>query len=263
MSKRKASLDDLAAHTVCLPTILQLRRLGTGANLTGPAGPEFNPETLPVTFAKFVRGLVEHVEAWTDLDGDCRGELREHSQGVVCSHGIDGLTYHDVALQLAQRAVGGVLAGLRVTETEARADGFRPTAGQMEAAARRLGFIDAREVYRLQLELQRERGRFLADGGEVVAPDDSVWISVSDLYPERFENYGACKRYLNKHSHEIRTDKPSPQRLVVHAGDWLKHWANADKGAFDSLDRKPELVDGFMAGIEKRKAKIRKKRPQK
>ena len=259
----KASLGDLAAHTACLPTILQLRRLGTGAKLTGPTGPEFNPELLPVTFAGYLRGLVEHVVAWTDAEPDCRGELRKHSQGVVSSHGIDGLTYHDVALQLAQRAVGGVLAGLGATVAEARADGFRPTPEQMEGVARRLGFVDDREVYRLQLELQRERDGFAADGGERATAGNSGWVSVSLLYPERFETYGECKRFLDKHRDEIQTDKPSPQRLVVHAGDWLNYWANVDRGAFDSLDREPELVDGFIADIEKRKSQIRKKRPQK
>jgi hypothetical protein len=51
----------------------------------------------------------------------------------------------------------------------------------------------------------------------------------------------------------VRTHKPSPQRLEVHAGDWHRYIAKLDAAAFDNPN-----VDAFLAEARREEIKRRK-----
>jgi hypothetical protein len=95
--------------------------------------------------------------------------------------------------------------------------------------------------------------------------DATLWRPAAELYPGRFTTFKAFRGWLARHP-EIRTRKPSRQRLEIHAGDWLAFWATEDQKAFDALDATPEAI-AAVEEVERRKTEARaaksraKKRP--
>ena len=86
-------------------------------------------------------------------------------------------------------------------------------------------------------------------------PDDS-FVAASKVSQEHFTQYTAFKRFLEKHP-EIRTRKPSKQRLLVHAGDWFQYWAKREQEDLDKLDSlTPEAFTRLTDGIEQRKHEV-------
>jgi len=83
--------------------------------------------------------------------------------------------------------------------------------------------------------------------------DPNVFVAASKVYPERFDNYKAFRRFLEDHP-EIRRRKPSKQRLEIHAGDWIEYWAEHDTEEFEAADKvepspitPDDLVDDIVA----------------
>jgi hypothetical protein len=86
--------------------------------------------------------------------------------------------------------------------------------------------------------------------------DCSAYSPAKDfLDADRFPTFKALRTFLTKHP-EIRTRKPSPQRLEIHAGDWMRHFRGKDGAAFDALDTSPEAVEAFLAESKARREEI-------
>jgi hypothetical protein len=56
---------------------------------------------------------------------------------------------------------------------------------------------------------------------------------------------------------EIRTRKPTPQRLEIHSADWLRFQRSRPRRAVDPLDLPAATVDAMVASIQARKEAIR------
>lgn len=97
--------------------------------------------------------------------------------------------------------------------------------------------------------------------------DGDAFVLVSTLWPERFEKYADCKKFLVEHRDEVR-NKQDGQRRLVHAGDWVRYWAQKDRKGFESLDdREPEEltgvdVDAFLDGTKERHKELKQKKSQ-
>jgi hypothetical protein len=73
------------------------------------------------------------------------------------------------------------------------------------------------------------------------------------------DTYKALRATLKRHP-QIRTRKPSPQRLEIHAGDWLAVTSAGDAAAFHALDASPERVEAFLAGARQRREWARQRK---
>lgn len=89
-------------------------------------------------------------------------------------------------------------------------------------------------------------------------PDDA-FVLASTLHPEHFSHYTEFKRFLEKHP-EIRTRKPSQQRLLIHAGDWNRHWYQQEQRENEVLDKMN--TDDLIDGIEQRKKEVQANKKQ-
>jgi len=79
-----------------------------------------------------------------------------------------------------------------------------------------------------------------------------------------FPTYKTFTKWLGRHQAEIRTYKPSKQRLMVHMGDALACKATKDKLESDAADRPAEEVaDEYAALIEARTARERDRKASK
>ncbi len=104
--------------------------------------------------------------------------------------------------------------------------------------------------------------------GKQQAGDDDPYVFASKLWPQKFERYRDCVKFLATSS--IRT-KGKGRRRLIHAADWANHWAAVDKAAFDALenfDGEPivavtaeaeNLVKGARERYRKTAAKVRGK----
>jgi hypothetical protein len=105
-------------------------------------------------------------------------------------------------------------------------------------------------LYKDAAERERENRR----EGE----DLSAYRSASEfLDAARHKDIAAIKRVLAKHP-EIKTRKPSPQRLEIHAGDWLAYLKEEEMRSFTALDTNPEVVDAFLSEARRRQEIIRR-----
>jgi hypothetical protein len=97
---------------------------------------------------------------------------------------------------------------------------------------------------------------------ETMAPptDDSAFRPASEsLDSTRFKTYKQLHAAL-KANPWIRTRKPSPQRLEIHAGDWQRFRNALDTAGFESLDVSAETAEGFMAEVRERQEEIRQRK---
>jgi hypothetical protein len=77
----------------------------------------------------------------------------------------------------------------------------------------------------------------LKDQEENIRPPEAesdAWIGAADVWPKKFTSYRKFQAFLREHP-EIRTRKPSRQRLELHAGDYLRCVAIMDNNAFEAL----------------------------
>ena len=81
------------------------------------------------------------------------------------------------------------------------------------------------------------------------------FVPASLLAVKHFPTYKLFKKFLGQHP-EIRTKKPSTNRLVVHASDFIRAKAARDAQHFDALGLPAEMVDAFIAETKKRQAKL-------
>jgi hypothetical protein len=100
--------------------------------------------------------------------------------------------------------------------------------------------------------------RLLKSDGELTQPAEGqgdAFVQASHLWKDRFPDYKKFKNWLDKQPESvIRRHNPSPQRLMVHAGDWHRHWAEQDSKGFEQLD---DASAEQIADIEAKKAAAR------
>ena len=102
---------------------------------------------------------------------------------------------------------------------------------------------------------------------EFIPPDgltlEAAFVPASTVWTDHFDHYEEFKRFLNNHS-EIRTWKPSKQRLCVHAGDWHRHWEQQDQKKTEQLDGfgSDDIggLEDFLHGAAERNERIRQKK---
>lgn len=87
------------------------------------------------------------------------------------------------------------------------------------------------------------------------SPEADAYVPVGMVWREQFDAYHKAKRFLDDHT-EIKTRNPSPQRLVVHAGDWHRYWAK-QQGNSDPTD---EQIGDYLEEIEQRKAEVQQRK---
>ncbi len=80
-----------------------------------------------------------------------------------------------------------------------------------------------------------------------------AYVLVSKLWPEHFDTYRKAKTFLDEHP-EIKTRKPSDNRLEVHAADWIKHWTGQQTEPTD------EQIEDYLAAVEQRKIDVRQRK---
>jgi hypothetical protein len=76
-------------------------------------------------------------------------------------------------------------------------------------------------------------------GGRNGPPDDdeTAFVTASTLWPQKYKTYKEFKVAFDKIPEAvIRRRKPSPQRLLIHAGDWVRYWSKFDEQAFEAMD---------------------------
>jgi|SRR5262245_9252263 len=88
--------------------------------------------------------------------------------------------------------------------------------------------------------------------------DDSAWVPAKMLLAGRFDRFSAITRALRDNP-QIRTRKPSPQRLEVHAGDWTRFLAQQSA---DALDFEASVVDSVLE-FQQRRAEIDREKRRK
>lgn len=88
-----------------------------------------------------------------------------------------------------------------------------------------------------------------ADPPAPLVTDDPFRPAKEFLDTERFPDFKTIHKHLAAHP-EVRTRKPSPRRLKIHAADWIKSLANTDP-----LDLPCTVVDAIR-DAETRKAEI-------
>jgi hypothetical protein len=100
---------------------------------------------------------------------------------------------------------------------------------------------------------------FWCDGsGEAPEGDDpSAYRPAKEFLNSDIPTYKALRRVLKKRA-EIRTKKPTKQRLLIHAGDWSRYQNALALAAFNALDANPEIVDSFLAESQRTKEKIQR-----
>jgi len=75
-----------------------------------------------------------------------------------------------------------------------------------------------------------------AAGSQGAAEDESAFRPAKEFVGEHgIKTAGGLTRFLKKHP-EIRTRKPKGQRLLIHSGDWMAHWAAQHTRQFEAMD---------------------------
>ncbi len=101
------------------------------------------------------------------------------------------------------------------------------------------------------LVLITDKGRAAIAQDNTLAENVSdAYISIGKLWPEHFDTYRKAQGFLADHP-EIRTRKPSKNRLEVHAADWIKYWSGQQSEPSDAQ------IQEYLDGVEQRKLKIR------
>jgi hypothetical protein len=132
---------------------------------------------------------------------------------------------------------------------------FVPAESSDEAAlaGRRTNLSQAEEV-----AVPAEQPPLEAGSGvpATAATDDTAFRPASNFLDSRFPHYKSLWAVLAAHPW-IRRQKPSPQRLRIHAGDWHQYLSILNSAGCDVHDLSAETVDNFVAEVQQRKEAVR------
>ena len=97
------------------------------------------------------------------------------------------------------------------------------------------------------------KSRILAQPIDAAVGDDdpSSYVPASKLKADSRLTQRKFMAAIKEHG--VRTRKPSPQRLTVHAGDWMRCTAAMERANFNVLDS----IDDQLASVEFRKQGVR------
>jgi len=136
---------------------------------------------------------------------------------------------------------------------ELRAPPPRPTPGNHQEAA------EAIDLFQRAVDELAEPPPAAALGAQTVVEDDSAYRPAKEFLDTQFTTYKRLRAAL-KANPWIRTQKPSTQRLVIHAGDWQRFRKGLDAAGFGALDLSAETVEAFMAEVRNRQQEIKQRK---
>jgi len=96
------------------------------------------------------------------------------------------------------------------------------------------------------------------DADDPQGADDTAFVPAKSLWQDKFDTYSKFRNWL-KQNQNIRTRKPSKNRLEIHSGDWVRAWNFQSDAEFKSLDA-AEVEQDCVEEIEKRKTALRNKK---
>jgi hypothetical protein len=188
-------------------------------------------------------------------------EEKEISEGRL----IERLQEQGVTLALARALIDQVLA----------AGAFRSDPKRFRMDIRQVNYFDGTTVDNSKAwrALSISRDRWYAYRAERLREDNTAGATPAEdttayrpakefLDDKRFTTHKRLLAALRAHPW-IRTWKPSPQRLCIHAADWLVFRKGLDDAAFDALDAPAETVEAFLAGVRERQQAIRNRKARK
>jgi hypothetical protein len=125
--------------------------------------------------------------------------------------------------------------------------------------------FDANEMRRLVARMARERA--IVVNASARAKRTEANLDLSAFRPAKefvgqheMTSHTKLNRFLEKHQDEIRTYKPNPRRLFVHAGDWAAYWSREGKRQFEALDT--DSIAAAAHETARRQDKIREQKRQ-
>jgi hypothetical protein len=89
--------------------------------------------------------------------------------------------------------------------------------------------------------------------------DESAYRPANEFLRGAFDTPKKVTAALKKHPW-IRRRKPSPQRLEIHAGDWMRMEGQRDAAGFDALDVPAKIVDEVVRESQGRQNETRRKK---
>ena len=131
---------------------------------------------------------------------------------------------------------------------------------------RRLNMLICQKMPGMTLELWQAMGvykriTYLRSALKLTSIENDNYVGFGCVWPEveQFnKSYSKAKTYLDK-TPAIRQRKPTPQRLEVHAGDWIRHWSSLKSNQLAG-EPSDEVVDAYLAGVAERQKQIDAKR---
>jgi hypothetical protein len=154
----------------------------------------------------------------------------------------------DLVRELACHAVNHLQEDGLATES-----GSRVLCEQLESSITASDLESLRVELRREFSLARQRARDQGPTGDNPQPDDAAFVPASSLLFDQYDTLKKLKAMLRLNP-QIRTRKPSPQRLLVHAGDWHRALGQLKGASPDPLDLPAETVDAMVQDVQARKA---------
>jgi hypothetical protein len=177
------------------------------------------------------------VPGWEQFEAS-RSADAEKARAILADLDMHGATVVRLVAQVGEDS--SLVLGWLVAQAEPWNDTW--TAGALAAV---------RHVVRHALVLA-EAARGNADGAAYRPAKEFLGQTGADTYK-------ALQATLKAHP-QIRTRKPSKNRLLIHAGDWLAATSAGDTAASNALDVSPETVTAFLVGARERHEEIRRRK---
>lgn len=121
-----------------------------------------------------------------------------------------------------------------------------------------------RTIEYLRAWQERRKGELVAAAestgthrAETTKVDLTAYVPMAVLWPERFPRADNCTRFLNATT-EIRQDKPSKYRRLVHAADWHNYWKKKDEE--QSVLLNDDALQAKLADVEARTKEERERK---
>ncbi len=85
----------------------------------------------------------------------------------------------------------------------------------------------------------------IGEAVDKVVEDNSAWVPVTAILRTEFTTYKKCQAFMRREKPPIQFRRPKsaktgeeiPNRLVVHAGEWVRYFAASNRRTFDALDK--------------------------
>ena len=171
---------------------------------------------------------------------------------------VSGSSYHDLALAVTSTLCRTIQAG---TQARDWTDYMRFSTAVGDGVAGRWNELLAHVRCECQTGIVQWK---MANEQSGLALDSSAFRPAKEfLDPEHYKTHKQLCAAL-KANPWIRTRKPSPQRLEIHAGDWQRFRTGVETDAFAALDTTTQVesstVKQFLAESRQRQDQIRRRK---